>query len=205
MRQATTGLLFSFFPLRLCASALKRAKAACAGFSLIEVNMAVFVMAVGILSMVALYPLGLRESIQGKEDLMEAVFADNLLNQAVAIASSRTLKWSDWNDKNDNPYVPYPNNSSSAAKKLEFTAEDSFNDLPSFIRSKMKMPDLVPDNSDAGGIRHFRIACMRPQAHSGRVMGIMVQSTTENVADRNDYTNHPIYYAEAYFQGEFGK
>ncbi|MBO4288025.1 MAG: hypothetical protein J5985_07680 [Kiritimatiellae bacterium] len=205
MKRVKTGLHFSFYPLRLCASAFKFAKAGRKGFSLVEVNMAVFVMAVGILSMVALYPLGLRESIQGKEDLMEAVFADNLLNQAVAIASSRTLKWSDWDDKNDNPYVPYPNNNSAMRKRLEFTAEDSFNDLPSFMRSKMRKPDLVSDSSDAGGIRHFRIACMRPQAHSGRVMGIMVQSTTENVGDRNDYSNHPIYYAEAYFQGDFEK
>lgn len=176
------------------------------GFSLIEVNMAVFVVAVGILSMVALYPLGLRESIKGKEDLMESVFADNLLNQAVAIASGRSVKWSDWNDESHNPLLPRPNvNIGKTGLENRFTTEDGFSDLPNFLRSKMVKPALVSESSDAGGVRHFRIACFRPQAYSGRMMGIMVQSTTENANDRNDYSNHPIYYAEAYFQGEYGK
>ena len=43
------------------------------GFSLIEVNMAVFVLAIGVLSMAALYPLGLRESIQSQADLASRI------------------------------------------------------------------------------------------------------------------------------------
>ena len=58
-----------------------------AGFSLMEVNMAVFVLSVGILSMIVLYPLGLRESLQGQADIKQSMFADYILNQAVAYAS----------------------------------------------------------------------------------------------------------------------
>ena len=57
------------------------------GFSLIEVNMAIFVMAIGVLSIVALFPLGLRESFQGNADLKQSATADYYLNQVVAIAS----------------------------------------------------------------------------------------------------------------------
>jgi hypothetical protein len=56
------------------------------GFSLIEVNMAVFVLAVGILSMAVLYPLGLRESMQSQADIKQSMFADYVLSVAVAIA-----------------------------------------------------------------------------------------------------------------------
>jgi Tfp pilus assembly protein PilV len=54
------------------------------GFSLIEVNMAVFVLAVGILSMAVLYPLGLRESMQSQSDIKQSMFADYVLSMAVA-------------------------------------------------------------------------------------------------------------------------
>jgi hypothetical protein len=57
------------------------------GFSLIEVNMAVFVLAVGILSMAVLYPLGLRESMQSQSDIKQSMFADYVLSVAVAKAS----------------------------------------------------------------------------------------------------------------------
>ncbi len=62
------------------------------GFSLIEVNMAVFVLAIGILSMAVLYPLGLREGMQSQADLKQSMFADYVLSVAVAAASKETLK-----------------------------------------------------------------------------------------------------------------
>lgn len=61
------------------------------GFSLIEVNMAVFVLAVGILSMAVLYPLGLRESMQSQADLKQSMFADYVLSVAVATANKEDL------------------------------------------------------------------------------------------------------------------
>jgi len=65
------------------------------GFSLIEVNMAVFVMAVGVLSMAILYPLGLRESMQSQSDIKQSMFADYVLSIAVAKAS-QTVPGSDF-------------------------------------------------------------------------------------------------------------
>ena len=45
-------------------------------FTLIEVNLAIFIMAGGVLAMISLYSLGFRESRQSKEDLASATFAD---------------------------------------------------------------------------------------------------------------------------------
>ena len=50
------------------------------GFSLIEVNLAVFVMAVGILALMGLFPTGLRESMQSRADLKQTMFADYALS-----------------------------------------------------------------------------------------------------------------------------
>lgn len=176
------------------------------GFSLIEVNMAIFVMAIGVLAVASLFPLGLRENMNAVEDMTESIFADGLLNQAVGIASGRNVKWSEWNDDDKNPIIRDIGGGTSKGLTCDkFRSQDSFSDLPGFLRRDMKMPSLVSDGSDKNGVRHFRIACCRPPAHSGRVMGIMVQCTTEDAYDRNDYSNRPIYYAEAYFQGDYEK
>ena len=66
------------------------------GFTLMEVNLAVFIMAVAVLGMVALYPLGFRESQQSRDDVVEAVLAEGILNPIVATLSSTNLTWSAW-------------------------------------------------------------------------------------------------------------
>jgi hypothetical protein len=61
-----------------------------------EVNLAVFIMAVAVLGMVALYPLGFRESQQSRDDVVEAVLAEGILNPIVATLSATNLTWSAW-------------------------------------------------------------------------------------------------------------
>ncbi len=66
------------------------------GFTLMEVNLAVFIMAVAVLGMVALYPLGFRESQQSRDDVVEAVLAEGILNPIVATLSATNVTWSQW-------------------------------------------------------------------------------------------------------------
>ena len=161
-----------------------------AGFSLMEVNMAIFVMAVGILSMVALYPLGLRESVQGQQDLTQSMFADYLLNQAVAVASMTNFPWSQWKS------VP----SIASLDQSGITASQTDN-RPAFMRERMRQADDWPYwPSD-----RFRIICCRGAGGSDRIMGIMVRSTEIEGEDVRNYTDNPVYYAEAYFQGDVTK
>lgn len=53
-----------------------------AGFSLIEVNMAIFVLAGGALALIALFPMGLRESLASRNEMRVAAFAERLLGAA---------------------------------------------------------------------------------------------------------------------------
>ena len=66
------------------------------GFTLMEVNLAVFVMAMGILAMVGLYPLGFRESQQSRDDVAAAILADTVFSAATAALSATNCAWSDW-------------------------------------------------------------------------------------------------------------
>ena len=76
------------------------------GFSMMEVNLAVFVVGLGLLTLVSLFPLGLRESDIAITDTHEAMFADHLLSAMQGNASEITnwsalvpgqAKWSDMN------------------------------------------------------------------------------------------------------------
>jgi len=66
-------------------------------FTLIEVNLAILVMAGGILSVVVLYSLGFRETRQSREDLVSAAYADAALGPLVGALSSMDLGWSKFN------------------------------------------------------------------------------------------------------------
>ena len=58
-----------------------------------EVNLAIFIMAAGVLAMVSLYPLGYRENQQSKDDVKAAAAA--VFNQIRGALSQRSLTWNE--------------------------------------------------------------------------------------------------------------
>ncbi len=66
------------------------------GFTLMEVNLAILIMATGVLAMVSLYPLGYRENQQSRDDVWAACEADRIFNQLHAALAERTITWNDW-------------------------------------------------------------------------------------------------------------
>ena len=69
------------------------------GFTLLEVNLAVFVMATGILTISALYSLGFRENRQSVEDVAGAAWAEAYLSPLIQGLSATNLPWSVWKEK----------------------------------------------------------------------------------------------------------
>ena len=72
-------------------------------FTLVEVNLAIFIMATGILAMVSLYSLGFRESRQSEDDVAAAGYADAFFAPLVATLASTNMTWQDWQDIGDTP------------------------------------------------------------------------------------------------------
>ena len=72
-------------------------------FTLIEVNLAMLIMAGGILSIVGLYSLGFRESKQSREDVTASGYADAVIGPLVMAISSTNLKWSVFRNIKDYP------------------------------------------------------------------------------------------------------
>ena len=65
-------------------------------FTLMEVNLAIFIMATGVLGMVSLYSLGFRESRQSEEDVAASGFADAFFAPLVAGLSATNMTWQQW-------------------------------------------------------------------------------------------------------------
>lgn len=68
-------------------------------FTLMEINLAILVMAGGILSVVSLYSMGFRESRQSSEDVASAAYAEAVISPLVMAISSTNLAWSVFKDE----------------------------------------------------------------------------------------------------------
>lgn len=66
-----------------------------AGFSLVEVNLAIFVVAIGLLTLFSLFPAGLKEGEAGHADTQTSLFADYVM--ATIRANSLEIDSSGWN------------------------------------------------------------------------------------------------------------
>ena len=184
-------------------------------FTLMEVNLAIFIMAVGLLAMVALYPLAYRESRQSQDDVKAAAAADCVLNTLTATLSSRNITWNDWVqgingailtkgwldycDKTQNSYAP------KRLEQINSTAESKvFNKLIS-INKDGKKPTWPLKNSDLGcaivvqwgQIPVFNGTTMRMEDDRSRV-AISLRTTRR----AGDLFAQPIFYTEVHFQGD---
>ena len=65
-------------------------------FTLMEVNLAVMVMAFGVLGLISLYSLGYRENSQSREDVEAAALAERNMNALATMLSSTNMSWTAW-------------------------------------------------------------------------------------------------------------
>jgi type II secretory pathway component PulJ len=168
-----------------------------AGFSLMEVNMAVFVMAVGILSLVALFPLGLRESIQGKQDLQQSMFADYALNQLVGALSQTNVTWTDWVALDHTAYPAAITIGTESRPKANLPSANGAN-----VQSMLDLPGNWTVSGKPMQNQHYRILFDLKGDVSSRILGIGVRSTDMDLSKYELYTNNVLYYAEVMFQGD---
>ena len=73
------------------------------GFTLIEVTLAMGIMAMGVLAIVGLYAFGYKESAQSREDVGATAVADAVLSQLTMAITSPDLKWDDFKNLRNYP------------------------------------------------------------------------------------------------------
>jgi len=192
------------------------------GFTLMEVNLAIFIMAAGVMAMVSLYPLGYRENEQSRADVIGAAAADAVLNQLTAALSSRNITWEKWRssvesavnatDKGWMSYCDTENNTYSPKKKsqLNSKAQQVFRALAGAYTDSGSPQWPVNDELACALVAQWGRTPVLNNAASG--------SRAAVVSQLNDYSRvalsfrcakkagslfaAPIYYTEIHFQGD---
>lgn len=95
-----------------------------------EVNLAILIMAGGILSVVGLYSLGFRENRQSAEDVSSAAYAESIISPLMMALSATNLKWSvfknEWNYPGPNGWGEYFNSDGIVDSNPEPKAMSAF-------------------------------------------------------------------------------
>ena len=177
------------------------------GFTLIEVNLAMFVMAVGTLGLVSLYTLGYRESQQSSEDVQAAAVADKILNGMVAALSSTNMTWSAWQGIGTVPgegWLEYVNESGSGQTinndNEASNSETSFRPVSKGQANSLAAQAFNKAVSASGSSAAFDpqdMACGVVICQDGPVCSIAVRCARRAAT----LVYQPLYYTEVYFQG----
>ena len=189
-----------------------------AAFTLMEVNLAIFIMAVGVLAMTSLYPLGFRESEQSRDDVRAAVVADEVLGKLTAALSSRNITWDKWKSGIDdavkasnqggagNGWFSYFSSRgrdsyvAMSRPNANSHAKAVFDKLKGAFSGATKDPTWSPDSKYAHGLVvqwGKRIVGGEAQDDYSRV------SISFRLSRRSGaLMTAPVYYTEVHFQGD---
>lgn len=171
-------------------------------FTLLEVNLAMFVMAMGVLSMIALYPLGFREADQSREDVASAAYCESVLNSLAAALSATNIHWSAWASQDGKTYPSegwknYFNDSyfgsPKTASAMRSTANSTFQQVVSSLGGN---PYSVSAPQQPKGL-----ACGVVVAFTGTRCAIAVRATRRPAM----LLAQPLFFTEVNFQGDVSK
>lgn len=170
-------------------------------FTLIEINLAMLIMAGGILSIVGLYAFGFRENRQSAEDVASAAYADAVISPLVMAITATNLKWSVFKSMGSFPdgegWRAYFDSNGLVTRNPESTAQSVFSGVMSKLggaaEGSLGVKTAWP-SSAAGGLKAGLVVLHEP--NSGRVR-IAFRATKQNSL----LLSAPLYYTEARFQG----
>ena len=168
------------------------------GFTLVEVTLAISVMAVGVLTIISLFGFGYRESSQSNEDVASAAYADAVISQLVMAIGQTNVSWSTFRDLQGETaevgWGYYVNENSGRIKSgVDGKAKDEY----SKWTKKLNWPNAWP----AGAAGDMKAALVLQHDQGSRIVRIGFRAT------RTEHTlmSQPLYYTEACFQGDTDK
>lgn len=196
------------------------------GFTLMEVNLAIFIMAAGVLAMVSLYSLSYRESRQSQDDVKGATAADAVLNEITAALSSRNITWQEWKSAVNSAvnvtgdtrgsggwmaYCNKQNNTYSPKKRSEINVMSRrvFNALVGAYDGGASWPNISSDLACALVVQWGMKSVMTNPGGGKKAAVVEQQRDYSRVAISFRCTKNadalfaaPIYYTEVHFQGD---
>ena len=166
-------------------------------FTLIEVTMAMGILATGILAVVGLYALGFRESSQSREDVAAAAAADIVLGQLAMAVSSTNVSWKEFARLGDLPssdgWGAYVENKSTGRIMGDPTtrAADVFDRVMNLAGLSGSFPSaMLQDNG-------LKCGLVVMHAENSPVVAIGFRAMNRS----QDLFAVPLFYTEARYQG----
>lgn len=169
-------------------------------FTLLEVNLAIMVMAGGILSVVVFFSLGYRENSQSREDVASAAYADAVLSPLVMALSQQDLTWSKFNSIQSKPsekgWAEYIDHQTGRVKSgAESLAQSAYSEVMGKANGSSKgLPASLPTDA-AGGLTAGLVVLH--QDGEG-----IVRLAFRAAKKESTLMSAPLYYTEVRFQGK---
>lgn len=172
-------------------------------FTLIEVNLAMLIMAGGILSIVGLYALGFRENRQSREDVAATALADSVLSPLVMALSATNVTWTSFNKIKDEPSDGWKNYFNGDEGVVTSDPQTKAQGVFTSVMGKLSF------NGSYDGDRSFPSAALNG---TGMSCGLVVQHDENSAivriafrAVKSDMPGQlmgmPLFYTEVRFQG----
>ena len=170
-------------------------------FTLIEVNLAIMVMAVGVLSIISLYAFGFRGERQSREDVASAAYADAVMGPLVTALTATNVKWSVFRRLPDSPgaygWGHYLENRSTGkvVSNPESLAQSAYARTISALNLGEGFPSGLQVTKQKAGNLKAALVVMHDEDSA------IVRISFRAVDKSNLLFSAPLYYTEARFQG----
>lgn len=166
-------------------------------FTLIEVNLAMLIMAGGILSLVGLYSFGFRESKQSREDVESAALADAFVSPLVMAISATNLTWSKFKDvpnfPSDEGWGAFLDSDGRVTREPDGQAQ--FGKVVSAYSGCAQGGDVVSYGTPA--TKNLKCALVVMHEEDSPLVRIGFRATKS----KEQLMSMPLYYTEVRFQG----
>lgn len=176
-------------------------------FTLIEVNLAMMIMAVGVLSIVALYSYGFRENRQSREDVEATAIADMVISPLVMAISHTNLKWSVFREEFHYPsgagWADYFDSEGVVSQDPDSKAQGVFSSVMAKLQAGSLSPSVdtawpLPGKSDSdGAARSLSCGLVITHERDSSVVRIAFRATKQP----GTLLAMPVFYTAVRFQG----
>ena len=170
-------------------------------FTLIEVNLAIMIMAVGVLGIISLYAFGFREERQSREDVASAAYADAVMGPLVTALTATNVKWSVFRRIPDSPggqgWGHYLQNRATGkvVSDPDSLAQSAYTRTISSLSLGEGFPSGLPVTRQKAGNLKAALVVMHDEDSA------IVRISFRAAEKENLLFSAPLYYTEARFQG----
>ena len=172
-------------------------------FTLIEVNLAMLIMAGGILSVVGLYAFGYRENRQSREDVAATALADAVISPLMMAITATNLKWTAFSGEFHFPskrgWDDYTDDTGVVSQNPHPRAKSVFSDTLSWMVSAAEGPLGVDSKFPDKAASEAGLNCGLVVLHEKDSPIVRIAFRATKLP--GTLLSMPLFYTEARFQG----